>query len=212
MRAYDESYLNDAMDTLGEMLDYAVIDCGYDIDEFFAWFITSGVARQFERGNPKYVAGMSGVEVAQETVFRITGTREKRFATQSLDRSAEYWTGWVLAYYQWYRALRFVDLVGCELTPSTVLNKYLLHEADLTKFVEVADNLLVSRIEKPTPLARIRRNRGLTQQELSDLSEVSLRMIQLYEQRQNDISKASVSVVLALARVLGCEVEDLLAG
>ena len=34
-------------------------------------------------------------------------------------------------------------------------------------------------------------------------------MIQLYEQRRNDLSKASVSVVLALAHVLGCEPQDL---
>ena len=35
-------------------------------------------------------------------------------------------------------------------------------------------------------------------------------MIQLYEQRQNDISKAQVNVVISLANVLGCRVEDLL--
>lgn len=212
MRAYDESYLNDAMDSLGEMLDYAVVDCGYDIDEFFVWFITSGVAWQFERGNPKYVAGMSGVELAREVVFRITGARESRLATQPLDRSPEYWTGWILAYYQWYRALRFADLAEGGLVPSAVLDRYLLHEADLTKFVAVADEILGSRLEEPTALARIRKNRGMTQQELADRSGVTLRMIQLYEQRQNDISKASVSVVLALARVLGCEAEDLVAG
>ena len=35
-------------------------------------------------------------------------------------------------------------------------------------------------------------------------------MIQLYEQRQNDISKAQVNVVISLAKALGCRVEDLL--
>ena len=42
------------------------------------------------------------------------------------------------------------------------------------------------------------------------LPGVSLRMIQLYEQKQNDINKAQVNVVLSLAKVLGCDVEDLL--
>ena len=32
MRAYDESYLNDSMDALGEMLDYAIVDCEHDPD------------------------------------------------------------------------------------------------------------------------------------------------------------------------------------
>ena len=38
----------------------------------------------------------------------------------------------------------------------------------------------------------------------------TLRMIQLYEQKQNDISKAQVMVVVNLAKVLGCEIEDLI--
>ena len=110
MRAYDESYLNDSMDALGEMLDYAIVDCEHDPDEFFGWFVVSGVSAQFERGNPKFVAGMSGVEIAREVIFRVTGNRETRPATQPLDRSPEYWTGWILAYYQWYRNLRFADI------------------------------------------------------------------------------------------------------
>ncbi|MCC2168494.1 MAG: helix-turn-helix domain-containing protein [Gallintestinimicrobium sp.] len=56
----------------------------------------------------------------------------------------------------------------------------------------------------------IRKARGFTQQQLSDASGVTLRMIQLYEQRQNDISKAQVNVVISLANALGCRVEDLL--
>ena len=51
---------------------------------------------------------------------------------------------------------------------------------------------------------------ALPQQQLSDASGVTLRMIQLYEQRQNDISKAQVNVVISLANALGCRVEDLL--
>ncbi len=209
MRAYDESYLNDAMDALGEMLDYAVVDCGYDADEFFEWFIVSGVATQFEQGNPKFVAGMSGVEIARDVVFRITGSREMRPATQSIDRSTEYWAGWILAYYQWYRALRFTDIANGGLPPSAVIERYILHEADVSKFVEAADAVLSTRAQQPTPLAKIRANRGMTQQELADASGVSLRMIQLYEQRRNNLAKASVAVILALARVLGCQVEDL---
>ena len=209
MRAYDESYLNDAMDALGEMLDYAVVDCGYDADEFFEWFIVSGVATQFEQGTPKFVAGMSGVEIARDVVFRITGRREMRPATQPIDRSPEYWAGWILAYYQWYRALRFADIANGGLPPSAVIERHILHEADVSKFVEVADAVLSVRAQQPTPLAKIRANRSMTQQELADASGVSLRMIQLYEQRRNSLAKASAAVTLALARVLGCKVEDL---
>ena len=50
----------------------------------------------------------------------------------------------------------------------------------------------------------------MTQKEMSDRSGVKLRMIQAYEQNYQDISKAEVSTIVRLARVLSCRVEDLL--
>lgn len=209
MRAYDESYLNDAMETLGEALDYAVTDCGQEADEFFAWFILSGVAEGFGAGNPKYVAGLSGVELAREVRFRIIGSRDTVAPTQPLDRTPEYWAGWFLAYYQWLRALRFETMARAGLVPSTLLARFVLHEADVTKSVTLADELMDDRTE-PTRLAYLRRQRGLTQRQLAEASEVSLRMIQLYEQRRNDVAKAAADVVQRLARAIGCSMEDLL--
>ena len=43
--AYEEMYLNDAMRAMGEMLDYAVHDCGCSGDLFFTQFLSSGVAQ-----------------------------------------------------------------------------------------------------------------------------------------------------------------------
>ena len=48
------------------------------------------------------------------------------------------------------------------------------------------------------------------QAELSELSGVKLRSIQMYEQRVNSIDKAQAGTVYKLSRVLGCTVEDLL--
>ena len=45
---------------------------------------------------------------------------------------------------------------------------------------------------------------------LAKRSQVSLRSIQMYEQRNKDINKASAETVLRLSRVLGCTMEDLL--
>lgn len=209
MLAYDESYLNDAMDTLGAMLDYAVADCGFDIDEFFGWFVSSGVASSFENGNPKYIAGMSGPELASEVHNRVRGEYLSAVPTQPLDKTSEYWCGWILAYYQWYCCARFEDMVAAGLLPSVVVKNYILHEADVTKFVEFADGYL-ARISSTNNLARLRKLRGMTQEQLAQSSGVTVRMIQLYEQGRNDLSKASVETVLNLARVIGCSVEDLL--
>lgn len=186
---YSESYLDDAMQNLGDMLDYALVDCGYAADEFFSWFITSGIAKKFERGNPKYVAGMSGIELAREVIFLTTGSHlaEERVIKDFAGR--EYWAGWILAYYQWYSGLKFSDMAENGLSLSEVLSLYILHEADQSKFVDTANEIISRhRLEKPSNLTTIRKARGFTQGQLAWQSGVAFRMIQLYEQRQNDIN------------------------
>mgnify|MGYP003291559486 CR=1 FL=1 len=61
-----------------------------------------------------------------------------------------------------------------------------------------------------TNLKRIRTIYGCTQAELAEMSGVSLRSIQMYEQRNKDINKASVDTIYRLAKALGCTVEDLI--
>ena len=209
--AYNELYLDDAMNNLGDMVDFAVRDLGFDPDEFFGWFISSGIASKFEKGNPKYVAGMSGYELA-EAVLRETNISYTPKEPSYPDfKGREYWAGWILAYYQWVTNQRFEDMVKDGLSLSTVLSMYILHEAPESKFVESANKIIArNKAQKKSKLQDIRKARGFTQQRLSDHSGVSLRMIQLYEQKQNDIGKAQVSVVISLAKALGCEVEDLI--
>ena len=210
-RAYNELYLSDAADNLGDMLAYAVNDCGYDADTFFNWFIMSGLADQFGNGNPKYIAGLSGVELAREVVFQTCGTRPSIEATQDIDKDSVYWAAWALAQYQWFSGLRFSDLVRSGLTLSRVQSLYILHEADISKFIEVADSIIASTMNaQPTRLKTIRKARGFTQQELSEHSGVTLRMIQLYEQRRNNINEASAASVISLANALGCQPIDLM--
>ena len=91
MRAYDETYLDDAMNNLGDMFDYAVNDCGFDAEDFFGHFIISGVAEAFERGNPKYVAGLSGPELASEVIYRTFSSRPDTPSAENIDKSPEYW-------------------------------------------------------------------------------------------------------------------------
>ena len=53
----------------------------------------------------------------------------------------------------------------------------------------------------------IRKQSCFTQKELTELSGVTLRMIQAYEQGDQDILKAEAGTVFALSRVLGCAAE-----
>lgn len=209
--AYSELYLDDAMLALGDMFEYTICDCGYEPDLFFSQFITSGIAEKFGCGNPKYNGGMSGVELASEVIFLTTGSRPNTPVIQHESHGKEYWAGWIMAYYQWHSRLTFSDMMKNGLSVSEVMSMYILHEADESKFVEEADKIIARhKKEKPSKLSVIRKARGFTQQQLADSSGVALRMVQLYEQRQNDISKAQANVVIRLAKSLGCAVEDLL--
>ncbi len=84
-----------------------------------------------------------------------------------------------------------------------------LHEASEDKFVDTV-NMIIRREKMPTRLQTLRRLLGYSQRILSDKSGVSLRMIQQYEQRAKDINKATGINLLALARTLGCSVEELM--
>lgn len=211
MHAYSKLYLCDSQTNLATMFDFAIRGLNYSADDFFSLFIDSGIASKFEHGNPKYVAGMSGYELA-ELVLKLSGRSNTN--TRKIDTSfdgPEYWLGWVMAYYQWYRSFRFSDLKQYGLIPSEILNRYILHEADVSKFVETADAIIKSNQKTiPTRLKQIRTERNMTQKELADLSGVSLRMIQLYEQRQNDINKAAGSVINRLAWVLKCNFYEIM--
>ena len=51
---------------------------------------------------------------------------------------------------------------------------------------------------------------GISQQKLADLSGVSKRTIEKYEQGENDINNARVNIVYRLATALSCSIEDIL--
>ncbi len=207
--SYSKTYLNDAMDNLGAMFDYAVNDGDYKADDFFDRFVASGVARNIELGNPKFLAGMSGVETAQE-VLRRTEPAHKPFRQRFREqRTPEYWMGWALSYLQWHTGNSFSQLRSRKLGPTELLRLYpTMHEADLSKLEALAgehqDDMGKSALQT------IRKQRGLSQAQLAKASGVSLRMIQLYEQGQRDIRKAEAGTIAALADALRCEMQALI--
>ena len=86
---------------------------------------------------------------------------------------------------------------------------YTLHEADITKFVDILDARMREHFSD-TNLKSIRTAYGFTQAELAERSGVSLRSIQMYEQRNKNINKASVDTLYQIAKALGCTMEDLI--
>lgn len=208
-RAYSESYLNNAKERLASFFDYTVNDCGWSPDWITALFINTGYAKQFERGNPAILAGMSGVELAHAIIHKVYQKKELPNPTYPKERSPEYWAGWAVAEYQWYTGRCFKDIFE-RIPLSKIIPMYsVYHEMDITNFIETMEALYQTAEGDPN-LKRIRENRGLSQAELADSSGVNLRNIQMYEQRRNSIDKAQAQILYKLSRVLGCEIEDLL--
>lgn len=208
-RAYQEIYLSNAQSTLGDALDYAINTCQIPGNVFVKLFAVSSVSRRMENGEPSLLSGMSGIEMAIEVVLETTEKQLEEEPQESLERSAEYWIGWAVAYYQWYSARRYSDIFQA-LTFNDLEKMYdTLHEADITKFVDIVEERVKEHF-KDTNLKRIRAIYGCTQAELAKQSGVSLRSIQMYEQRRKDINKASVETLDRIAKVLGCMIEDLI--
>ncbi len=208
-RAYREIYLSNAQAALGDAFDYAVNSCNIPGSVFAKLFAASSVSRRMENGEPLLLAGKSGIEIAVEVVSETTGKHLEAKPKERIERSAEYWIGWAVAYYQWYSARRYGDIFKVLSFDDLHKMYYTLHEADVTKFVDIADER-IREYFKDTNLKRIRSAYGCTQAELAKQSGVSLRSIQMYEQRRKDINKASAETLYGIAKVLGCTIEDLI--
>ena len=209
IHAYSDDYLTSAQRILGDMLDFAVNTYDMDIDKFFEMFLVSNVSRQFEIGNPTYVAGKTGCELVKE-VIRDSGLVMEEYPDEMyLDKSPEYWSGWALAYYQWYTGRTFIKIYKV-VSVQELLDMYdVYHEMDIQKFVDEI-NERWEAFYTDTNLKRIRLISGLSQRELAELSNVPLRQIQLFEQRQRNINHTRAIDVLKLAKILGCKSEELL--
>ena len=209
--AYNEYYIDDAMENLGEAIDYAVNYCGFDINDFFGMFLVSGYADQFGKGVPKVICGMSGMELVWNIAEGVGLHVEFAEHDISYERSPEYWCGWVLAYYQWKTKRTFQEILSY-VSAKSIRNMYWpCHEASEDWFVEHLDTIIEEKKQSQSSnLQRIRRLREYSQRILSEKAGINLRTLQQYETGAKDINKASVSSVVALAKALDCEVEDLL--
>lgn len=205
--AYSQLYLNKASRAVGNMLHDAVLVFGMNGTDFLRRFIQSDVAEQFESGNPKYIAGKSGLELFLEVMEKTTGERYNAELIESYERSDAYWVGWVLTHYQWYSGRTFKSIL--ETIPyDELIGLYgTLHEADIQKSYEVLDSHFATSESK---LKTARKHCGLTQEALANESGVSLNTIRAYERKSKDLNKAGFDIVMRLAGALKCDISELL--
>lgn len=205
--AYSPLYLSKASRAVGNMLHDAVVEFGMDGEDFLKRFIQSDVAEEIESGNPKYIAGKSGLELFLEVMEKTTGKAYDTNLIESYERSPVYWVGWMLTHYQWYSGRTFKSILDT-IPYNELLGLYgTLHEADIEKSYEVLD----AHFEKSeSKLKTARKHCGLTQEELAHESGVSLNTIRAYERKSKDINKAQFDIVLRLAKALKCDITELL--
>lgn len=89
--AYHYYYLEDAMNNVGSMLDCAVNAVHCDISVFFEMFLASGIASQIQIGNPRFVSGLSGVELCQKVFEKSSDFDIEEIHFQPFERTKEFW-------------------------------------------------------------------------------------------------------------------------
>ena len=137
--AYQEMYLSNAQALLGDAFDYAINACSISGNDFVKLFSVSSVSKRIENGEPTYLAGKSGIEVVADVLVETAGKTPTAKPQVTFSRSREYWIGWAIAYYQWFSGRKFSNIFKV-LSFEDLLQMYApLHEADISKFADIAD-------------------------------------------------------------------------
>ena len=201
IHAYNEQFVGIIQPKVAAMFELAVLEEHIDIDAFAKKFISSPVCHALENADPVYALGKS----ANELLSLILGNEPLNIETSSY-ASPEYWVGWVLSYAQWNFNKPYSTIITAIPCSKLLDNYFPYHEMDISQSME-----LIAKYLKPVcPLKEIRQKRGISQTQLANLSNVSLRAIKAYEQGTVDISKAQAETLYALAQTLNCTIEDLI--
>ena len=201
IRAYKEQYSEIVQNKLAEMFELAVLNEKIDIEAFGDLFINSKVCDAFENLDPVYVLGKSSNELIGLIINKPPV--DVYIADYA---SPEYWVGWVLGYAQFSLKKSYKTLI--KVFPCKELINYYFpyHEMDINHIIDVFKDKLI----KYSPLKELRERIGLSQDDLSLITDIPVRTIRAYEQNKLDIRKAQAETVLTLARALSCSVEHLI--
>ena len=167
-----------------------------------------GLAEEFEKQNPVYVAGKSSYDLLR-IMLPLLPCDEVPAPELRYDRTPDFWAGWALAQYQMTTGCSYRSIFATATYDEIRSMYWPLHEAPESKFVAIFDEMRTERA-KATNLRTLREAAGLSQSQLAKASGVGVRSIQLYEQRQKDINKAQGIALYRLSRALRCTMEQLL--
>jgi DNA-binding transcriptional regulator YiaG len=171
------------------------------------FYISRIIDEEMKKGDLFVITGMSGAELA----IRVLDIPDDDIIMPSYNtaKSQEYWTGWILAYYQWENGKTF-EMIDKEIPICKIRNMYNpYHEMDISSAIlKLREMSQVSRAE--TYLKKLRKRAGISQSILAEETGIPVKTIQQYEQRRKDINKAQVEYVVRLSKALCCEPQDIL--
>lgn len=201
-------YAHDLQEVLAFVFDIGVNVAGCMGDQVAQAFMASGLAEEFEKQNPVYVAGKSSYDLLR-IMLPLLPCDEVPAPSLRYDRTPDFWVGWVLAHYQMATGRSYRSIFATATYDEIRSMYWPLHEAPESKFVTIFDEMRTERA-KATNLRTLREAAGLSQSQLAKASGVGVRSIQLYEQRQKDINKAQGIALYRLSHALRCTMEQLL--
>lgn len=141
-RAYPKYYLDASMENLGNFFEYAVTGCHMEVDEAADLFVRSDLARPFSMGLVRYNVGTTGRGLLCRAFRAVNRSTAHIPFFHKIIMSPLFWAGMSVAYYQWYRDTTLEKIWKIVPMSRVVRMYYPLHEAGLSKFVDVMDSLL----------------------------------------------------------------------
>ena len=150
IRAYSEVYLSTVSRNVASLFDLAAYLEDMDIDGFSELFSTSQVARGIESGSPPFLVGMSPQDMFERTVLR-----EPRPYVPPPEMSDAAWTGYVVAYAQWYCGCKFREIQRA-VPASRIVSLHRTFRDDIMGAVSI----IVDTLHPVAVLKRLREERG----------------------------------------------------
>lgn len=206
-KAYNKSNLIMTQQLLGEYFDISVNHLKLSLEDAMMDLIKSEFSILIERG----LINIMYEEFESDYLTNLihhngdVAKNKKSYVVNSL--SKEYWTGWITAYLQWDTGRTFKDIQKAFPIGNVRDSFFPYHEMEDSRFVED----VTSRFFKnESNLKRIRKRNKMTQKELANKTDISIRTIQMIEQRHNSINNLKSISLFNLSRELNCSMEELL--
>lgn len=199
--AYAEKYLTTIAEIVGDIFRKATCIDDFEIDRFAQEFAKSKVAHAIEYGDLDYLIS----EEIEDDIASLICSELNMEDCKDIN-SREYWVGYILVFIQ--RAVRrsFKEIFALYLCSRLLKDYDTYGDMDPIEMVKK----IKQYISMGNKLKQFREKKKMTQQELSNNSNVTVKNIKAYEDGTVDISKAQGDTLFRLSRALGCTIEELL--